>query len=169
MILFRALHKKYAKTWTDYKKGSSYKVGARWNVASTPVMYFSSNVQNAMLELGSYVKSPKIANKLFAIGVFECPTLKLKEIQPEELPTNWQQYPFNIATQKYGTEILNDEKYDGLIAPSATINPELAASMQNELRNCIYANVIVNPERDALKRMTLLESFEPIYSNRMFT
>lgn len=120
MILFRALHKRYVEKWQEYEKGSSYKLGARWNEPETPVLYMSSNVQNAMLELANYCTSPNVANTLFVIGVFEVPTLRLKEVQPEEMNPLWAQFPFNVSTQQFGSKILLGARYDGLIVPSST-------------------------------------------------
>ncbi|OEE38330.1 hypothetical protein A1QO_02825 [Vibrio genomosp. F10 str. ZF-129] len=168
MILFRALHKRYVSQWNEYDKGSSFKDGARWNQANTPVMYFSSNVQNAMLELANYATTPTIANGLFVIGAFECTALRLKELDPKMLPNGWEQYPFHIATQDYGSTILHDDDYDGLVVPSCAINTTLASSPHNEVRRSLYANVILNPEKPAFKTMKLMDTFEPIYSNRMF-
>ncbi|MCG9579814.1 RES family NAD+ phosphorylase [Vibrio tubiashii] len=169
MILFRALHKKYVDSWNDYEKGSSFKEGARWNLAGTPTMYFSANVQNAMLELTNYAPTPKMANGLFVMGVFECPSLRLKEVQPENLPTGWEQYPFHKDTQQYGSDVLLNNDYDGLIVPSCAINTELAASLHNEVRRSLYANIVLNPEKETVKKMTMVDTYTPVYSNRMFT
>lgn len=168
MILFRALHKRFIDTWSDYEKGSSFQNGARWNEALTPVLYMSSNVQNAMLELSNYAQSPRMANGLFVIGVFESPSLRLKEVQPSDLPEAWEQYPFHKDTQAYGTKYLQSSDYDGLIVPSCAINPELSSSALNEVRRSVYANVVVNPEKPSLREMRMIDTFEPMYSNRMF-
>lgn len=168
MILFRALHKQYIPSWGDYEKGSSYKHGARWNQAGTPVIYFSLNPQNAMLELSNYAPSASLANGLFAIGVFESPSLRLKEVQPEDLSQDWEHYPFHPDTQRYGSDVLLNDAYDGLIVPSCAINTELASSAHNEVRRSVFANVVMNPEKEAAKKMTLMRTYSPIYSNRMF-
>ncbi|WP_336926200.1 RES family NAD+ phosphorylase [Vibrio cholerae] len=168
MILFRALHKRYVENWQEYEKGSSYKLGARWNEPETPVLYMSSNVQNAMLELANYCTSPNVANTLFVIGVFEVPTLRLKEVQPEEMNPLWAQFPFNVSTQQFGSKTLLDARYDGLIVPSSTINNALAMSEHNEVRKSIFANIVLNPKKESVSKMALLETFNPVYSNRMF-
>ncbi|WP_108651228.1 RES family NAD+ phosphorylase [Dongshaea marina] len=168
MILFRAQHKRYLDSWQDYEKGNSYKNGARWNLPGTPVLYMSSNVQNAMLELSNYAPSPKVANLMFCMGVFESPSLRLYEIRPEELPKGWEQYPALKATQEFGSEILEGKQYDGLIVPSCTMNDRLVRSPHNEVRRSTYANVVLNPTKKAVKDMTLLDSHSPLYSKRAF-
>ncbi|AIW22591.1 RES family NAD+ phosphorylase [Vibrio coralliilyticus] len=168
MILFRTLHKTYFNTWKDYEKGSSFISGARWNKANTPVMYMSSNVQNAMLEATNYAKNPKSANRKFVMGVFDCPPLRLYEVRPEELPAQWNEYPFIPETQAIGSEKLLSDEYDGIVVPSCTINLDLVRSPVNEVRRSIYANVVLNPEKEAVREMKLLETFSPVFSNRMF-
>lgn len=168
MILFRALHKQFVDNWSAFEKSSSFLNGARWNLAGTPVIYMSTNVQNAMLEMGNYMPSPAVANALNVMGVFESPSLRLYELRPEELPNNWEQYPFVEGTQELGSRILLDDHYDGVIVPSCTINNELAHSPHNDVRRCNYANAVLNPSKPSVANMRLLDTYSPVYSSRMF-
>ncbi|SOB77200.1 RES domain-containing protein [Marinobacter sp. LV10R510-11A] len=168
MILFKSANKKFVDKLADYKKARSYREGARWNSASIPVQYFSSNVQNAMLELSNYMPDPLVANKLNVMGVYESPSLRLHHITPEELPDGWHLYPYPSATQFLGDRYLLDERFDGFVVPSCAINTDLAESNHNEVRNCIYANIVLNPERPSVQQIRLMNYCSPIYSNRSF-
>lgn len=168
MILFKAANAKYIRLFKDYHKTPSFRDGARWNSASTPVMYFSSNIQNAMLELANYQPDPTIANAINVMGVFESPPLRLYHMTPHELPLGWSDTGPSVKAQKLGDSYLSDDRYDGFVVPSCTINKELAESPYNEIRDCVYANVVLNPESRAVRRIELRETFQPIYSSRMF-
>ncbi len=168
MILFKAGSPEYVGALGSYRKTRSYREGARWNRPNTPVLYFSSNVQNAMLELGNYLVDPLVANELNVMAVFESPALSLYSLEPHELPQNWAAFPRAKETQEIGDAYLLGEKYDGLLLPSSTINPEVATSHLNDVRQCVYANVVLNPEREAVKRIREISRHSPIFSERLF-
>jgi RES domain-containing protein len=168
LILFKTANANYIGGFKDYHKTRSFKEGARWNSAGTPVLYFSSNVQNAMLELANYQPDPVIANHINVMGVFETPALRLYMMTPEELPQGWSDAAAPLAAQELGDKYLNDDRYDGFVVPSCTMNVDLAQSPLNEVRASIYANVVLNAESDAVSRIQLTETFSPIYSARMF-
>ncbi len=121
-----------------------------------------------MLELGNYQVDPLVANALSVIAVFEAPALRLYSVEPHELPDNWHIYPRGPQTQRLGDTYLLNDHYDGILVPSCTINTELAASPLNEVRQSIYANVVLNAERDAVKCIKLKSMHSPIYSDRLF-
>jgi RES domain-containing protein len=168
MILFKTIHKDYVSTWSDYTKTSSFRQGARWNNANIPVMYTSSNAQNAMLEIANYVPSPKMVNQLYRMAVFEFPELRLHTIEPVELPTRWHGESHEQAAKDLGEKYLLDTRCDGIKVPSATINRDVATHSVNTIRSSVYANVIVNLERIGLDRIKLIDSFSPIYPHSMF-
>lgn len=169
MILFKTIHNDYVDLWKDYNKTSSFKLGARWNNASTPVLYTSSNAQNAMLEIANYVKSPKIVNRNFKLAVFQFPELRLHSIDPKELPAKWHDPIHATEVKALGDKYLLDPNWDGIVVPSATINREVATHSINTIRQSVYANVIVNPDNIGLDRITLIDKFSPIYCSSMIT
>ena len=168
MILFKAGHKDYVDKLDDYRKTRSFREGGRWNSPGTPALYFSSNVQNAMLELSNYLPDPVVANTVNVMGVFQTPPLRLIHLRPDDLPSGWHQYPYPTQTQITGDRYLLDENYDGYVVPSCAINHDLAESTYNDVRQSIYANVVVNPERQAIQEAFLLTKHTPIYSARAF-
>lgn len=168
MILFKVIHKDYLKTWHDYEKTSSFTKGARWNSAGMPVMYTSSNPQNAMLEIANYTQNPKQANKLFVMAVFEFPSsMKLHKIEPRELPSTWNDTVKKPAAQRLGDYYL-DSDYDGIIVPSAAINAGIATNPSNAIREASYANHVLNLESIGIENIKKLEEHSPIFSNSMF-
>lgn len=169
MILFKTIHKDCVATWQDYRKTTSYRVGARWNNAGVPAMYASSNAQNAILEIANYMPNPLQVNALFRLAVFEFPSLRLHQIEPRELPGNWHGFSQPKRPKLLGDTYLKSPKYDGIVVPSATINRDVATHSVNAIRESVYANVVVNLETIGLSNIKLIDSFSPVYSQSMFT
>lgn len=168
MILFRVIGKNYVNEWNHWDKTGSYRKGARWNSAGTPVMYFSSNPQNAMLETSNYFATPRLANAATVMCVFECTALSLHSIEPSELPSNWDAAIAPGETRKLGDEHLHNDRYDGIIVPSVGIHGAIASHELNEIRESSYANVVLNPTRSRVAELRLIETLTPVFSQRMF-
>ncbi|BFM18773.1 hypothetical protein R50073_49560 (plasmid) [Maricurvus nonylphenolicus] len=169
MILFKIIHKDFVSGWADYQKTGSFRNGARWNSPGTPVMYLSSNIQNAMLEIANYSISPRMANKLFRMAVFEFASLRLYEMSPEDLPVTWNADEHGTDTQEIGDKLLSSDSYDGFMAPSAAINNDIVRHPLNDVRRSAYGNVIVNIEKYGQDKAELIDSYSPIFSQRMFS
>ncbi|WP_445766791.1 RES family NAD+ phosphorylase [Rheinheimera sp.] len=168
MILFKAIHKNYVNSWKDYQKTSSFRTGARWNSAGIAAMYTSVNPQNAMLEIANYLASPKLVNAMYVLSVFEFPSLRLHNLVPNELPPGWHSVTKPIQAKLLGDKYLNDPNYDGIVVPSVTINQTVATHPVNDIRAAAYGNVVVNLETIGVNKITLVDSFSPIYSSSMF-
>lgn len=169
MILFKTIHRDYVESWAKYQKTSSFLNGARWNSPGIPAMYLSLNIQNAMLEIANYSISPKIANELYRIAVFEFSSLRLYEMTPKELPVTWNKDTHGADTQMLGNRFLTDDEYDGFRAPSVGINNDIVRHSLNEVRSSAYANVIVNIEKYGHGRAKLIDDYSPVFSQKMFT
>ena len=169
MILFKAIQKAHVSSWKSYEKTSSYRDGARWNSAGMPVMYTSSNAQNAMLEIANYMPNPKAVNAVYDIVVFEFPELRLYSIEPNELPEEWHDGRQVDALKAIGDSYLSNKDFDGIVVPSATINREIATHPINAVRRSVYANTVVNLATIGLDRISVTGKFSPVYSSKMFS
>ena len=169
MILFKIGHKDYVHGWQDYRKTASYRNGARWNSREVPVMYLSSNIQNAMLELANYSVSPKMANKLFRIAVFEFEDLRVSNMEPGDLPRDWDSETHIKETQGAGDKLLRRKNFDGFFAPSVAINNSVVMHPELAVRGCAYANVVVNIEQFGIGKVTLKDVYSPVFSPKMFS
>lgn len=168
MILFKIIHRDFVSEWADYQKTGSFRNGARWNSPGTPVMYLSSNIQNAMLEIANYSISPRMANRLFRMTVFEFASLRLYEMSPEDLPVTWNADEHGPDTQEVGDKLLSSDHYDGFLAPSAAINNDIVRHSLKDVRRSAYGNVIVNIEKYEQDKAELIDSYSPIFSQPMF-
>ena len=170
MILFKSAHPNYIDKWQSFELTRSFKQGARWNSPRTPVLYMSSNVQNAMLELANYAPTPKMANALNVMGVFSVSDeINLYQITLADLPQRWNEFPYPHSMQKLGDAVLNSGEYDGMIVPSIAVSNSIVRHTSNLVRLSSYANVVLNPEREVVKNsLKLLNIHRPIYNPRMF-
>ncbi|WP_141193250.1 MULTISPECIES: RES family NAD+ phosphorylase [unclassified Vibrio] len=171
MILFKTMRADLTdpSKLLDYEKTSSFKYGARWNSQGTGALYFSSNVQNAMLELANYVDSPKMANVSSVVAVYELSdSVALHEIIPNQLNDDWNTYPYPAQLQLFGDSLLKNPYIDGIIAPSISINDDIARSKFNAIRRSCYANIILDPTSSVMNTIRLIDTVKPIYSDRMF-
>lgn len=168
MILFKAVQTKYLSSWADYTKTSSFRNGARWNKPNVPALYTSANVQNAMLEIANYSLTPSMANSLYTMAVFEFPELRLKTIEPAELPAKWSHRDHKLSVKNAGNKYLTSKDWEGIVVPSVTIHHAIATHPINAIRQSVYANVIVNLEQIGIDNIKLIDTFSPIYSEAMF-
>ncbi|GGW82265.1 RES family NAD+ phosphorylase [Alteromonas halophila] len=169
MILFKTIKTPYVDTWYDYSKTATFKSGGRWNSAGIAAMYTSTNPQNAMLELGNYCSSPKMANTLYKLLIFEVKELRLFEVDVTQLPSNWDRKPHGGACSTIGDRVLSDVNYDGLLIPSATINKDAATHPVNSVRKAAYANVVMNISHMDETDMRVIDVCSPVFSTQMFS
>jgi RES domain-containing protein len=166
--LFKAIQSNYVDTWQDYTKTSSFKNGARWNHAGVAALYTSKNPQNAMLEVANYTPSPKMANMLYTLVVFQVPELSLYIIEPSELPKVWSHPSHKKSVKNTGTKHLNNADHHGIVVPSVATHTDIATHNLNVIRDSVYQNVVLNLANVDLNQIKILDKFKPVYSDAMF-
>ncbi len=138
--------------------GASYQDGARWNKPGLPALYFGASASVAMLEMANYLLSPRLIPKNYRLGIYE-PAGKIssEEWQVEDLPSNWNSYPYPSVTQEIGSKWLMAAKYALLFVPSAAI--------PGGLENIVLFNPI-HPDSRKLKLVSIEKS---IFNERTFS
>lgn len=140
MIVYRLANIKY-KGSTMSGIGAE-KVGGRWNEIGTRAVYCSENISLALLEY--YIHSENIANLPGEILVakIEFPdTFKIEEIN--ELPEDWNQYPYASKTTSVFTDLARDRSFFALRVPSAIVGLE--------------SNIILNPLYKEFGKVEIIE------------
>lgn len=143
MIVYRVAHAKYKDT-TLTGIGAE-KVGGRWNEIGTRAVYCSENIALALLEY--YVHSENIANlpQHILVAKIEIPDdFIIQEL--EELPEQWNQYPYATKTTSLFTTLAKDRNFFGLRVPSTLVPLE--------------HNIILNPLYKNFGQVELLEFLE---------
>ncbi|MDT0649079.1 RES family NAD+ phosphorylase [Autumnicola edwardsiae] len=128
MIVYRIANVKY-KDATLSGLGAE-KVGGRWNEVGTRAVYCSENISLALLEY--YVHSANIAYlpREISVAKIQFPNdLVVEELQ--ELPEEWNNYPYSAQTTEIFTNLAKDRNFFALRVPSTIVG--------------IESNIILNP------------------------
>jgi len=145
----------------DYqgRGGDSYRHGARFNLANTPVLYFSETPAVAMLEMGHYLPSPQLVPASYRLGVYQLPDdVAQEEIALSDLPPGWHQYPSLPAVQQLGDHRLQQGHSLIIWLPTAAVQP--FGSMRNAM---------VNPLHPDISKLKLIDAIADFYNPRLFT
>jgi RES domain-containing protein len=119
--------------------------GGRWNEKGTRIVYCSSSVSLAMLEI--LVHSPTLPKGMIAIGVTIPEGAEIEIWTPADLPPNWGSYPAPAALQTRGSEWAASGRTVAVRVPSAVVRTE--------------TNVLLNPIHKDWSGCTVLAA-EPI-------
>ena len=107
----------------DYHgRGVSYRHGGRWNEPGVPVLYFAATAGVAMLEMANYLPSPRIVPTGYRLGVYEVSgDLSVERWTAEDLPTDWDRFPYPRSPQRMGSDWLTRGSATLLVLPSAAV------------------------------------------------
>ena len=113
--------------------------GGRWNHAGTSVVYTSSSLSLAALELFVHLDIDMVPADLVAIQADVPDTIHIEVVTLESLPKNWRHYPVPEALKDIGTAWAARASTAILAVPSAVIPEE--------------RNYLLNPKHRDLKRL----------------
>ncbi len=121
MFVYRVANVKY-KASTLSGIGAE-KVGGRWNEVGTRAVYCSENISLALLEY--YVHSENIATlpREILVAKIQIPD-EFIITELDELPQNWNQYPYGTQTTKVFTNLAQDRNFFALRVPSTVVSLE---------------------------------------------
>ncbi len=146
MLVWRICKQKFAPTAFS---GIGAKLnGGRWNQPGSPMVYTSGTLSLAAMETFVHVDSDIIPDDLIAIAASVPDKLRVSRILPEDLPSNWRDYPAPDILKQVGTDWLKSKSGPILIVPSVIIPQE--------------ENYLINPEHKDFKRIKVQEP-EPFY------
>ena len=155
MQLYRICPAHYLEDYSGL--GASYRDGARWNVQGVPVIYFATSASLAMLELANYLPSPRLVPANYRLGIYGLSgRVKVDTWSVEDLPEQWNEYPYPAATQQLGAAWLRSGQRVALRVPSAAV--------PDGLEKC----VVINPRHSAINQLKLVDQKRDIYSKRIF-
>ena len=110
-----------------------------------------------MLEMANYIATPSALPDDYLLGTYQLPAdVPTETWQVDQLPDNWDAYPYRWETQRLGTRWLAEAKAALLFVPSAAVPGGLES------------NVVYNPRHPDAHRLELIASERRIYSDRMF-
>lgn len=117
----------------------------RWHKQGTKILYFSEHVSLAKLEvIANSIVRPK---NMMLITVSINPPFTIKQINPEDLPAQWNGYPYLESVQVITSKWIESNESLLLKVPSAQAEYE--------------SNFLVNPMHPQLEKIEIV-SVEPI-------
>jgi RES domain-containing protein len=130
VIVYRLVHPRHSRT--AFSGEGAYLAGGRWNSPGVRVVYTSSSIALAVLEVLAYRKAraPLPARHLYRV------TLEVDHItwlSPAQLPADWMAYPHPASTQAIGDAWVKTGATLALAVPSVLAPPEY-----NIILNCVH-------------------------------
>lgn len=107
-------------------------MGGRWNSPGVRVVYASSSVALAVLEVLAYRKAAKPLSPHYLYSVIVADA-QIEWLEPSELPKNWRDYPYPDTTQRNGDAFVEAQESLALVVPSVLVPKE-----HNVVLNCAH-------------------------------
>ncbi|WP_170234384.1 RES family NAD+ phosphorylase [Azomonas agilis] len=148
-------HKNFAGVFNG--RGASFEDGARWNSSGHPVIYFALDMATALVEAANYLPSPRLVPAAFCKAIYEVKDPSITILDLKSLPEDWQSFPYPVSTQEIGDRFLDGGETLLLLVPS------VALSIGGG-----HVIAVANPNHPEIATITLLETEQPVYAERMF-
>jgi RES domain-containing protein len=115
--------------------------GGRWNPRGLALVYASSSLSLAILELLVQTGAQVVPGELRSIRIDIPRHVKIRDLPPEELPDNWRDYPAPASLQMIGREWIETRSSAVLSVPSAVVPEE--------------RNYLLNPAHSGFTRVSV--------------
>ena len=151
MKVYRISRQKHAKDLS----GTGAKLnGGRWNSKGRSALYAAEHISLAKLEVAVHLDFDIIPDSYCLIEIELPDHLKIKIVEMDELPENWNAIPYLQSTQKLGDSILDQNEAVAFKVPSAVVSQEF--------------NYILNPNHPDFKTIQIskIDSFS--FDQRLF-
>jgi len=99
--------------------------GGRWNSPGKAVVYTSSSLSLATLEVLVHLEDPDVFGKLFSWVSLEIPPEILETLEPENLPAGWNADESSQISRAYGDAWLRSSRSAVLAVPSVVTPGEV--------------------------------------------
>ncbi|RZS92523.1 RES family NAD+ phosphorylase [Aquimarina brevivitae] len=140
MLLYRISKQKYI---SDLSGIGAKTVGGRWNPKGLSVLYTSTTIALATLEVLAHIPIAYFPNNM-ALATISVPDELITTIDIEKLPKDWHKVPGPIALHKIVTKWVEEDTSLGLRVPSTIVPQEY--------------NVILNPLSSKYSALELLKT-----------
>jgi len=147
MYVYRIAKEKYINDLT----GTGAKmVGGRWNPKGVPILYTSSSVSLAILEVLAHLPPAYFPNDMW-MATIDIPEQLIQRTTMDVLPEDWNHVPPRISSQKYTESWFSEGVFLGIEVPSI-ISP-------------IEKNILINPLHKNFNQVKMITS-EPFSFDR---
>ena len=139
MIVWRLSVSRHLKTAFSGEGARRY--GGRWNSPGRPLVYASSSLALASLELLVHLSDQDFPGDLFAIPAEIPDSTEVRILQPGALPKNWRATPAPNRCRDFGDAWLAAAETAVLSVPSALVPQE--------------RNLLLNPLHPAMRKVVI--------------
>jgi len=151
MIVFRLSKSKFAD---DLSGKGAEKSGGRWNSKGTAIVYTSESRALCTTEIAVHTPLGNLPLDYKLISIEIPDSIKIQEINFEDLPAEWNSLPHTHATQEIGDRFVSDGIFPVLKVPSAVVQDEF--------------NYLVNPRHMESFKIKILEIESFDFDERLF-
>lgn len=151
MQVFRLVKQKYGDVLSG--KGAAI-FGERWNSKGTEIIYTAENRSLAMAEVVVHFSLANLPSSYNILTIHIPDTIKMKKIEINELPNDWNLFPHNKSTQIIGDVFVKENKYALLRVPSVVTKGDY--------------NVLINPLHSDFKKIKIKTSEPFLFDRRLF-
>lgn len=151
MTVFRIVRERYAFDLTGI--GSALK-GARWNSVGVELMYCAENRSLAMAEVAVHFSMATLPADFVIMGISIPTTTSIEKIEANDLPRDWNTFPFSPETQRIGDLFVARKRSCILKVPSVVTRGD--------------HNFLLNPHHDEFRKIKIssVETFP--FDRRLF-
>lgn len=151
MEVFRLQNKKFPIELSG--KGASI-TGARWNSKGTEIVYTAQNRALAMAEVVVHLTISTLPAGFCMVVIFIPDDVAVLNLDLKKLPSDWNVFPDNAATQKIGDDLIRKNDYAVFKVPSAVVKGEF--------------NYLLNPYHPDFARIKIMEQEDFPFDKRIF-
>lgn len=151
MRVYRLCKAAYAE---DLTGEGARKFGGRWNSKGIAMLYTSESRALSTAELAVHLPLG-IMPKGFVMVTIEIPdNIRIKEIDINDLPSNWQSLPYSSSTQQLGNDFIREQLTAVFKVPSAVVTGDF--------------NYLLNPAHNDFSGIRIVETKSFDFDDRLF-
>jgi RES domain-containing protein len=128
--------------------------GGRWNSKGTEMIYTAANRSLAMAEVAVHISIGNLPAGFMMLTIDIPDDVSMEELNVDQLPPNWNQFPPLKETQRYGDQFISTGTACVLKVPSAVTKGDF--------------NFLINPAHPQFKKIKI-SAYDPFpFDRRLF-
>jgi RES domain-containing protein len=128
--------------------------GARWNSVGVELIYTAGNRSLAMAEVVVHLTLASLPDDYVMMKIMIPENLILREVTLNELPLNWNAFPYPSSDQRIGDQFVAENLYCVLKIPSAVTKGDF--------------NYLINPNHPDFSFISIVEVTKFPFDRRIF-
>lgn len=128
--------------------------GGRWNPAGVEAVYAASNRSLAMAEVAVHLTLATLPDDYCLVTIYIPDEVGRLRVRVADLPSDWNYFPHNAATQQFGLNLLSSAQYGVFELPSAVTQGDY--------------NLMINPHHPDFARIKIVDVTKFPFDRRIF-